>query len=47
MTTPIIHPNWARPALNMVDGYSLEMTAKDVEALRGLPPRLRPKRRSR
>ena len=42
MTTPIIHPNWARPALNMVDGYSLEMTAKDVEALRGAAAAIAP-----
>lgn len=42
MTTPIIHPNWARPALNMVDGYSLEMTAKDVDALRAAAPGIAP-----
>ena len=29
----VIHPNWERPPVNMVDGYSLEMTAKDVESL--------------
>ena len=34
MTRPIIHPNWAREPETMVDGYSLEMTAKDIEALR-------------
>lgn len=42
MTTPTIHPNWARPALNMVDGYSLEMTAKDVDALRAAAPAIAP-----
>jgi len=42
MTTPIIHPNWARPALSMVDGYSLEMTAKDVDALREAAPLIAP-----
>lgn len=28
-----IHPNWDRPAAHMLDGYSLEMTAKDRAAL--------------
>jgi methylenetetrahydrofolate reductase (NADPH) len=28
-----IHPNWDRPAAHMMDGYSLEMTAKDRPAL--------------
>lgn len=35
MITPLIHPNWARPAERMTDGFSLEITAKDVEALKG------------
>lgn len=35
---PVIHPNWERPPVNMVDGYSLEMTAKDVESLREAAP---------
>lgn len=39
---PIIHPNWDRAAANMVDGYSLEMTAKDVDSLRAAAPALRP-----
>ena len=42
MNTPVIHPNWARPAANMADGFSLEITAKDVESLRAaahdIPP---------
>jgi methylenetetrahydrofolate reductase (NADPH) len=33
MAKPILHPNWARPARNMVDGYSIEITAKDVASL--------------
>lgn len=33
MEVPVIHPNWARPAAIMTDGYSLEMTAKDRPAL--------------
>lgn len=35
MTKPTIHPNWSRPAERMTDGFSLEITAKDVDALRG------------
>ncbi|MCJ2181775.1 methylenetetrahydrofolate reductase [Novosphingobium sp. 1949] len=42
MSTPIIHPNWARPAINMVEGYSLEMTAKDIDALREAAPAILP-----
>ncbi|HWI86427.1 MAG TPA: methylenetetrahydrofolate reductase [Sphingomonas sp.] len=38
MTRPIIHPNWARPPTNMVDGYSLEMTARDIDSLRAAAP---------
>jgi methylenetetrahydrofolate reductase (NADPH) len=37
-----IHPNWARPPINVVDGYSLEMTAKDIESLREAAPRIAP-----
>lgn len=42
MKIPVIHPNWDRAATNMADGFSLEITARDVEALRasapGVPP---------
>ncbi|MBO9697503.1 MAG: methylenetetrahydrofolate reductase [Sphingopyxis sp.] len=38
MTVPLIHPNWARPPVSMTDGYSLEITAKDVAALREAAP---------
>lgn len=38
MAIPIIHPNWARAAATMVDGFSLEMTAKDVAALEAAAP---------
>jgi methylenetetrahydrofolate reductase (NADPH) len=38
MSTPILHPNWARPARNMVDGYSIEITAKDVPSLEAAAP---------
>jgi methylenetetrahydrofolate reductase (NADPH) len=33
MPMPIIHPNWDRPPVSMVDGYSLEITAKERDAL--------------
>lgn len=31
---PVIHPNWAHAPQRITDGYSLEITAKDVDALR-------------
>lgn len=37
-----IHPNWEQPRANMVDGYSLEMTAKETEGLREAAPLIRP-----
>ncbi len=37
-----IHPNWEKPRANMVDGYSLEMTAKETEGLREAAPLIRP-----
>ena len=33
MSASMIHPNWDRPPVHMMDGYSLEITAKDVDAL--------------
>ncbi|BBD97062.1 methylenetetrahydrofolate reductase [Sphingobium amiense] len=33
MSASMIHPNWERPPVHMMDGYSLEITAKDVDAL--------------
>ncbi|MEC3909264.1 methylenetetrahydrofolate reductase [Sphingobium sp. CR2-8] len=42
MIMPVIHPNWERPPVNMVDGYSLEMTAKDVDSLREAAPGIAP-----
>jgi methylenetetrahydrofolate reductase (NADPH) len=42
MTYAAIHPNWEQPAANMVDGYSLEMTAKETEGLREAAPFIRP-----
>ncbi len=40
MTRPVIHPNWSRPPTGIVDGYSLEMTAKDVDSLRAAAPHI-------
>lgn len=42
MSYAAIHPNWEKPAENMVDGYSLEMTAKEIEGLREAAPLIRP-----
>lgn len=42
MSYAAIHPNWEQPADNMVDGYSLEMTAKELEGLREAAPLIRP-----
>ncbi len=37
-----IHPDWDKSRHTMVDGYSLEMTAKEIEGLRGAAPLIRP-----
>jgi methylenetetrahydrofolate reductase (NADPH) len=34
----LIHPNWAREREGITDGYSLEMTAKDIAALQDAAP---------
>ncbi len=38
MTKLLIHPNWANAPAGITDGFSLEMTAKDIEALREAAP---------
>jgi methylenetetrahydrofolate reductase (NADPH) len=38
MSYAAIHPNWEKPRENMVDGYSLEMTAKELDGLREAAP---------
>lgn len=43
MSYAAIHPNWEQPRANMVDGYSLEMTAKEIDGLREAAPLIRPK----
>ncbi len=40
MTRQLIHPNWNKPLVHVTDGFSLEMTAKDVDALRAAAPLL-------
>jgi methylenetetrahydrofolate reductase (NADPH) len=43
MTRPAsIHPNWDRPANGITEGFSLEMTAKDIAALREAAPLIPP-----
>ena len=37
-----IHPDWEKPRTNMVDGYSLEMTAKEIEGLKEAAPLIKP-----
>ncbi len=38
MAAPLIHPNWASSPAVITDGYSLEITARDVEPLRNAAP---------
>src|SRR6186713_868945 len=42
MSYAAIHPDWEKPRHNMADGYSLEMTAKELEGLREAAPLIRP-----
>ncbi|MGE4431857.1 MAG: methylenetetrahydrofolate reductase [Sphingobium sp.] len=42
MSTPVIHPNWDRPPHGITEGYSLEITAKDVDSLREAAPSIAP-----
>ncbi|MBS1240331.1 MAG: 5,10-methylenetetrahydrofolate reductase [Proteobacteria bacterium] len=42
MSYAAIHPDWEKPRTNMVDGYSLEMTAKETEGLREAAHLIRP-----
>jgi len=42
MSIPVIHPNWDRPPAGITDGYSLEITAKDVDSLRDAAPMIAP-----
>ena len=40
--TSKIHPNWDRAATPVTDGYSLEMTAKDIASLQEAAPLIEP-----
>ena len=42
MQKPIIHPNWLRAPHGITDGFSLEITAKDVGALTKAAPHITP-----
>jgi methylenetetrahydrofolate reductase (NADPH) len=42
MSRPLIHPNWEKPPERITDGFSLEMTAKDIIALREAAPLIPP-----
>lgn len=42
MSYESIHPNWERPAAGITDGYSLEMTVKDRDALETAAPHIAP-----
>ncbi len=42
MSYAAIHPDWEKPRTNMVDGYSLEMTAKEIEGIKEAAPLIRP-----
>ncbi len=42
MSYAALHPDWEKPRTNMVDGYSLEMTAKELEGLKEAAPLIRP-----
>jgi len=42
MSYAAIHPNWENPAQNMVDGYSLEMTAKEIDGIKEAASLIRP-----
>ena len=37
---PLLHPNWSRPAASAIDGFSIEVTAKDAGQLPALAPRI-------
>jgi len=39
---PVIHPNWERPPHGITEGYSLEMTAKDMASLSEAAPMIPP-----
>ena len=38
MAAPLLHPNWEFAPERITDGFSLEMTAKDIDSLRAAAP---------
>lgn len=38
MTKPLLHPNWERAPASITEGFSLEITARDIDALRAAAP---------
>lgn len=42
MSYAAIHPDWENAPKNMVDGYSLEMTAKEIKGITEAAPLIRP-----
>jgi methylenetetrahydrofolate reductase (NADPH) len=42
MKSPLIHPNWERAPTRITEGFSLEMTAKDIASLREAAPLIPP-----
>jgi methylenetetrahydrofolate reductase (NADPH) len=42
MIKPLIHPNWALEPVGILDGFSIEMTAKDIDSLHEAAPLLPP-----
>jgi methylenetetrahydrofolate reductase (NADPH) len=38
----LIHPNWDLPMARVTDGFSIEMTARDIDALKHVAPSLPP-----
>jgi methylenetetrahydrofolate reductase (NADPH) len=37
---PVVHPNWLKNPVRITEGYSLEITAKDIAALAEVAPRI-------
>jgi methylenetetrahydrofolate reductase (NADPH) len=37
---PVVHPNWLKDPNGITDGYSLEVTAKDIANLTSIAPRI-------
>lgn len=42
MTPHLLHPNWDRAPVTVTEGFSLEVTARDIDALRAVAPGMPP-----